>query len=231
MVTDKKPAVKRAAPKRKAALPIEEAPKKLVLEAPKNYMDKAIDLIKWVDTPFKLFEVVLLSSVFFLGYFAWDSRVVILNAITASGHQAKLREHTDLLPIAARLQKDLESLTVVVHKVNLTVNTRTTLLSLNKDGIDKSMDGTQTSMFKTDPFANQAVISMLSGEVFCGKLDVMGRTSEWEAKHGVKFVCRGGIPPEMGEFDGYLSVGFDKEPSDLAAVKTRINLAATEMAR
>jgi len=39
-----------------------------------SMVDKAIDLIKWVDTPFKLFEVILLASIFFFGYFAWDSR-------------------------------------------------------------------------------------------------------------------------------------------------------------
>jgi hypothetical protein len=35
----------------------------------------------------------------------------------------------------------------------------------------------------------------------------------------------------MGAFEGYVSVGFTKEPQDLGAVKTRINLAATEMAK
>jgi hypothetical protein len=39
------------------------------------------------------------------------------------------------------------------------------------------------------------------------------------------------VPPEIGEFDGYISIGFDKEPSDLTVVKTRANLAATEMAK
>ena len=56
-----------------------------------SMMDKAIDLIKWVDTPFKLFEVILLASVFFFGYFAWDSRSVILNAITQSSKITNLK--------------------------------------------------------------------------------------------------------------------------------------------
>jgi transcriptional regulator with XRE-family HTH domain len=49
------------------------APKKSVIKTETSMVDKAIDLIKWVDTPFKLFEVILLASVFFLGYFAWDT--------------------------------------------------------------------------------------------------------------------------------------------------------------
>jgi hypothetical protein len=55
--------------------------KKSVIKTEASMIDKAIDLIKWVDTPFKLFEVILLASVFFFGYFAWDSRQVILNSI------------------------------------------------------------------------------------------------------------------------------------------------------
>ena len=57
-----------------------------------SMLDKAIDLIKWVDTPFKLFEVILLASVFFFGYFAWDSRTVILEAITHSSKVTNLKE-------------------------------------------------------------------------------------------------------------------------------------------
>jgi hypothetical protein len=43
------------------------APKKSVVKTETSMVDKAIELIKWVDTPFKLFEVILLASVFFLG--------------------------------------------------------------------------------------------------------------------------------------------------------------------
>ena len=229
MVTVKKPPVKR--PARKAALPIEETPKKLVLESPKSNMDKAIDLIKWVDSPFKLFEVILLASVFFFGYFAWDSRVVILSAITSATHQPELKEVKVLEQISQRLLKDLEADTVLVHKVTLTVNNRTTLLAITSKGRENSLDGHNATLFSKDPPRNAAIMAMMAGEVHCDKLIASGKTSEWELKQGVTFICRGSIPPEMGAFEGYISLGFAKEPRDLGVVKTRINLAATEMAR
>jgi hypothetical protein len=34
----------------------------------------------------------------------------------------------------------------------------------------------------------------------------------------------------MGKFAGYVAVGFKEKPEDIAALKTRINLAATDMA-
>lgn len=213
------------------AIQRKRAPKKSVIKTETSMVDKAIELIKWVDTPFKLFEVIILASVFFFGYFAWDSRQVILSAITNSSHVAKIREVEHLLPISEQLQKDLEATTVIVYKANLTVNSRTTMLALNQKGRDKALDGGTSSLFSQDPARNASMIAMLNGEVQCAVHVVTGKTTDWEKTQGVTFACRGSIPPEMGQFDGYVSVGFKTEPADLTAVKTRVNLASTEMAK
>jgi hypothetical protein len=196
-----------------------------------SMLDKAIDLIKWVDTPFKLFEVILLASVFFFGYFAWDSRTVILNAITQSSKVTNLKEVNHLVPVAGSLQKDLEATTVIVHKATLNVNTRKTMLAFGPKGRDNSLDGLNSSLFSKDQSRNAAIIGMLNGEVVCDKISVLDKSSEWESKQGVTFICRGGIPPEIGDFDGYVAVGWRKEPSDIAVIKTRINLASSEMSQ
>jgi hypothetical protein len=200
---------------------------------PKNQTtaDKVIELIKWVDNPFKLFTVILLSFLFFAGYFAWDSRQVILGAITNSSHKSALREVPVLEHIAQSVMKDLDAETIVVHKANLVVNGRTTLLAYGPKGRTTEFDGYNSTLFNKDPVRNASMISMLNGEVFCSKLEVSGKTSEWEKKQGVEFACWVSVPPEIGEFDGYVSVGFSKEPSDLTVVKTRLNLASTEMAK
>jgi hypothetical protein len=194
-------------------------------------VDKAIDLIKWVDSPFKLLEVVILVTLFGLGYFAWDSRQVILNAIMSSEKLPQLKERDAMIPVAETLQKDLDAVTVVVHKVNLVTNTRTTMFAFGEKGLDRSLDGLVSSLFGADPARNSAVIQMLGGEVACDKLVVVGKSSEWESKQGAKFVCRGSIPPPVGEFAGYVSVTWKSEPQDLTSVKTRINFASLELAK
>jgi len=196
-----------------------------------SMMDKAIDLIKWVDTPFKLFEVILLASVFFFGYFAWDSRTVILDAITQSSKVTNLKEVNHLVPVTESLQKDLEATTVIVHKASLNVNTRKTMLAFGPKGRDNSLDGLNSSLFSKDQSRNAGIIGMLNGEIVCDKISVLDKSSEWESKQGVTFICRGGIPPEIGDFDGYVAVGWRKEPSDIAVIKTRINLASSEMSQ
>jgi hypothetical protein len=239
-----KPAPKKATPVKKA--PVKRTVKKVSPPAPasvisvdvsgatksaSSMMDKAIDLIKWVDTPFKLFEVILLASVFFFGYFAWDSRTVILNAITQSSKVTNLKEVNHLVPVAGSLQKDLEATTVIVHKASLNVNTRKTMLAFGPKGRDNSLDGLSSSLFSKDQSRNAGIIGMLNGEVVCDKISVLDKSSEWESKQGVTFICRGGIPPEIGDFDGYVAVGWRKEPSDIAVIKTRINLASSEMSQ
>jgi hypothetical protein len=206
-------------------------PRKSVIKTESGYLDKAIDLVKWVDTPFKLLEVVILVTLFGLGYFAWDSRQVILNTITSQEKLPQLKERDSMIPIAESMQKDLEAATVVVHKVNLVTNSRVTMFAFGEKGLDRSLDGLVSSLFSGDPSRNNAVIQMLAGEVACNTLIVSGRSSEWESKQGATFVCRGSIPPPVGEFAGYIAVGFKKEPQDLTAVKTRINLASTELAK
>lgn len=230
MVTKKTPAkvapVKRATPK---AIPKSEPVASR--RKPESNTDKVIELIKWVDNPFKLFTVILLSFLFFAGYFAWDSRQVILQAITTSSHNSELKDTPSLMQVAVGVQRDLEAETVTVHKASLVVNSRTMLFALNAKGHDKTMDGVNSSLFNKDPQRNQAMISMLGGEVYCDKLVVTGKNSDWEEKQGVKYVCRAGIPPQMGEFDGYISVGFKEAPEDTTEIKTRLNLASTEMSK
>lgn len=221
--------VKRSIPKPKA----EPKPKPEPKPAPKvqTNVDKVIGLIQWVDNPFKLFTVILLSFLFFAGYFAWDSRQVILHAITTQDKMPQLAKQEDLIPPAQSLLKDVDGVILLVHKANLATNSRTTVLAINGDGTrEKKIEGTVTSLFNASADRNSAMVAMLNGEVICEEFNPSSKVGEWGAKQGVKFMCRGSIPPDMGKFAGYVAIGFKDKVEDIAALKTRINLAATDMA-
>jgi hypothetical protein len=240
MVTAKKAPAKVAPVKRRTPKPKSEqtinvsvaAPAPVKTEAKKDdsTVGKVIGLIEWVDNPFKLFTVILLSFLFFAGYFAWDSRQVILHAITTQDKMPQLAKQEALLSPARNLMKDLDGLVVLVHKANLTTNSRTTVLALNADGSrEKALEGTVTSLFNASADRNAAMVAMLNNEVLCEDFNPSSKVGEWGAKQGVKFMCRGSIPPDMGKFAGYVAIGFKTKPEDIAALKTRINLAATDM--
>jgi len=230
MVTKKAPAkvapVKRRTTKPPIVLPVS----KPEVKKDDSNLGKVIGLIEWVDNPFKLFTVILLSFLFFAGYFAWDSRQVILHAITTQDKMPQLAKQENLLSPARSLMKDLDGIVVLVHKANLSTNSRTTVLALNADGSrEKAMEGTVTSLFNASADRNGAMVAMLNGEVMCEEFNPSSKVGEWGAKQGVKFMCRGSIPPDMGKFAGYVAIGFKNKPEDIAALKTRINLAATDM--
>jgi NAD(P)-dependent dehydrogenase (short-subunit alcohol dehydrogenase family) len=128
------------------------------------------------------------------------------------------------------LLKDVDVIVLLVHKANLSTNSRTTVLALNADGSrEKSIEGSLTSLFNASADRNGAMVAMLNGEVMCEEFNPSSKVGEWGAKQGVKFMCRGSIPPDMGKFAGYVAIGFKNKPEDIAALKTRINLAATDM--
>jgi hypothetical protein len=230
MVTAKKTATKtpaKVAPvKRRIPKPKAEA----VVKPSTDTIGRITDLIKWVDSPFKLFTVILLSFLVFAGYFAWDSRQVILQAIQNQDHMPQLVKQDDLVDPAKSLMKDVDGLVILIHKANLTTNSRTTVLALNADGSrEKKVEGTVTSLFNASPDRNAAMVAMLNNEVLCEEFNPSSKVGEWGVKQGVKFMCRGSIPPDMGKFAGYVAIGFKEKPEDISALKTRINLAATDM--
>jgi hypothetical protein len=225
MATTKKPAVK--APAKVAA---KRAPVTRSKPVQKQDMtDKLLDLIKWVDNPFKLVSVILLSTIFFLGYLTWDSRQVILAAISSNSTMPQLKTHEELLPLANRLVKDVNAVGIVVNKVNLATNSRTTILAIANGERNHKLEGVTVSLFNESPARNSDVVSMLNNEIACKPFESSSPVGEWAKSQGVTYMCRGSIPNEMGKFAGYIAVGFKAEPPDLTSVKTRIILTATEM--
>jgi hypothetical protein len=210
--------------------PVKRAPTKTVAKpAGRDMTDKVLDLIKWVDNPFKLVSVILLSTIFFLGYLTWDSRQVILAAISSNGKMPQLKTHEELLPLATKLVKDINAVGVVVNKVNLATNSRTTILAIANGERNHKLEGVTVSLFNESPARNADVVSMLNNEIACKPFESSSQVGEWAKSVGVTYMCRGSIPNEMGKFAGYVAVGFKAEPPDLTSVKTRIILTATEM--
>jgi hypothetical protein len=231
MVVAKKPVAKTAA--KKAVVkraPVKSLPIKRAKPAAKQDMtDKIFDLIKWVDNPFKLVSVILLSTIVFAGYFAWDSRQVILAAIQSNNSMPQLKTHDELLPLATKLVKDINAVGIVVNKVNLATNSRTTVLAIANGERNPKLEGVTVSLFAASPERNADIVSMLNNEVSCKPFQSSSPVGEWAKSQGVTYMCRASIPNEIGKFAGYIAVGFKSEPLDINSVKTRMILTATEM--
>ena len=224
--------VKKAAPRKAVAksAPVKRTPIKRAKPVQKQDMtDKILDLIKWVDNPFKLVSVILLSTIAFAGYFAWDSRQVILAAIQSSNTMPQIKDHDQLLPLAKKLVKDVNAVGIVVNKVNLATNSRTTVIAIANGERNHKLEGVTVSLFAASPARNADIVSMLNNEVSCKPFESSSPVGEWARSVGVTYMCRASIPNEIGKFAGYIAVGFKSEPQDINSVKTRMILTASEM--
>jgi hypothetical protein len=223
----KNPIVKKPIPKIKVA----EKPIEVIVtpKAPSGWMDKTMDLVKWVDSPFKLFTVIIMGLTGLLGYIAFEQQELIVEKLTSKDKMQTLLADEKLSSLSRDLLRDSGAEIVIVHHINLPQNIRTTRIAQSHDGRFTPLEGKKGSFFSDAPERNKAAISMLNGEILCEPFKATSSAGDWIVSRGVTYTCRGSIPPDVGHMIGYITVGFKKEPRDISSVKSLINQTARAM--
>lgn len=224
----------RKKPTTRARANTEQKPLEVVVvpKTPGTILDKAVDMVKWVDSPFKLMTVIVLGVIGLVGYITYQNQDKIIGSLTAQGDKlATLLEDEKLSSFGRDLLRDLGAETVIVHQVDLAQNARFTRIAQSLDGRFQPLEGKKGAFFSSSPDRNKAAVSMLNGEILCEPFKPSSDAGDWLVSRGVTYVCRGSIPPETGYMIGYIAVGFKKEPRDVVAVKARINQTSRAMTR
>jgi len=196
-----------------------------------SLLDRAIDTIKWVDSPFKLFVVVLLGILGLSGWIVYQNQDKLMTRFVLSEHMPILVPDERIIPLSMNLMRDLRAEAILVHEINLSNNARITRVALSHEGRHAPLEGKKGAFFSGSPARNHAAVSMLNGEVLCETFEASSEAGEWFVSKGITFACRGSIPPEQGSMVGYLSIGFKSVPKDITATKARINQTTRELAR
>jgi len=194
-------------------------------------IDKALDLVKWIDSPFKLATVILLGVLGLGGYIIYQQQDKLIGSLTARETMPELLADERLSSLSRELLRDLRAETVIIHQIDLAKNARITRIAQSADGRFAPLEGQKGAFFSGSTARNRAAVAMLNGEVLCEGFQASSDVGDWITARGVVYACRGSIPPEPGHMVGYISVGFKQEPRDIVAVKARINQTAREMAR
>lgn len=232
--TKKKPAKKAVVRRTAASVAVPAKPAAVEAPAPKpagGPLDKALDLVKWIDTPFKLATVVLLGVLSLAGVIVYNNQDKVIGSLTSREIMPELLADERLSSLSRDLLRDLRAETVIIHQIDLPKNARITRIAQSADGRFTPLEGQKGAFFSGSPARNRAAVAMLNGEVLCEGFQASSDVGDWITARGVVYVCRGSIPPEPGHMAGYISVGFKGEPRDLIAVRARINQTAREMAR
>jgi hypothetical protein len=197
-------------------------------EKPESIIDK---VLTYVDSPFKLFAILVMGVVAFAGYFLWQNQTFMFDAYKES---KKLPEINDARAddASSMLLKKTGATVVAVFKVNPLFNSRVLYKAYTKDGRDKTIEDIDVGLFSQNTANNADVVKLMTNEIPCG--DYRYAQSEvglWYLEKGVTFTCRVSVPPDSHRFVGQVTVGWAEPPTDIQQVKFMLEIASAMLTK
>jgi hypothetical protein len=187
--------------------------------------------LAYVDSPFKLFAVILMAVLAFGAYIIYDNQELIVGTYKESQKLPNIAEDR-VDDAAVHLFKTTDATVVAIFKVNPLFDTRVQYRAYTKTGRDKTNDGLDVGLFTSNQANNQDVVSLMAGNVPCGEYKAaQSEIGLWYIEKGMTFGCRISVPPDPSRFIGQITVGWDKPPADLEQTKAMLFIAATMLSR
>lgn len=193
--------------------------------------DTLYKVLAYVDSPFKLFALILMAVLAFVGYMVYDHRELIIG--TYQEHQ-KLPQIAEgrVDDAATHLFKHTGATVVAIFKVNPITNSRVLYRAYTKEGREKSVEGLDVGLFSNNGSNNKDVVAMMANEIPCGEYKTaQSEIGLWYLEKGMAYGCRASVPPDAGRFIGQITVGWDKQPADLDKTKAMLLIASTILAK
>jgi hypothetical protein len=197
-------------------------------EKPETVLDK---VLSYVDSPFKLFAIILMGVIAFSGYFLWQNQTFMLDAYKES---KKLPEiNTGRADDAgSMLMKKTGATVVAVFKVNPLFNSRTVYRAYTKDGRDKTIEDIDVGLFSQNSANNSDVVRLMTNEIPCGEYRyAQSEVGLWYLEKGVGYTCRVSVPPDSYRFVGQITVGWTEPPQDIQQVKFMLEIASAMLTK
>jgi hypothetical protein len=196
-----------------------------------NADDTLSKILAYVDSPFKLFAIVLMAVFAFTGYIVYDNRDLIVGTYKESQRLPSINEDR-VDDVAVHLFKTTDATIVAVFKVNPLLSTRTQYRAYTKNGRDKTNDGLDVGLFTGNQKNNEDVISLMAGNIPCSEYKTaQSEIGLWYIEKGMRYGCRISVPPDPSKFVGQITVGWDKQPEDLEHTKSMLFIAAKMLSR
>ena len=197
-------------------------------EKPSDVLSK---VLSYVDSPFKLFALILMAVFAFAGYFVWQNQSFLFDAYKENRKLPTIAEER-AEDVAAHLFKNTDATVITIFKVNPLFGTRVLFRAYTREGRDKTHDGLDVGLFTQSSANNRDVIALMANEIPCSEYTVaQSEIGLWYIEKGVTFGCRVSVPPEQGRFVGQITVGWDKEPKDLNKAISMLQIASNILSK
>jgi len=197
-------------------------------DKPESIVDK---VLTYVDSPFKLFAVLLMGVVAFAGYFLWQNQDFMRDAYKES---KKLPEINTARAddASAMLFKKTGATVVAVFKVNPLFGSRVLYKAYTKDGRDKSIEDIDVGLFSQNSANNADIIKLMTNEIPCSEYRyAQSEVGLWYLDKGVTFTCRVSVPPDSHRFVGQITVGWAEQPQDLDQIRFMLEIASAMLTK
>jgi len=188
-------------------------------------------VLGYVDSPFKLFAILLMAVFTFVGYFVWQNQAFLIGAYNEQKKLPTIAEDR-VEDVAAHLFKNTDATVVAIFKVNPMFGTRVLYRAYTKQGRDKSLEGLDVGLFTANIANNRDVVALMAGEIPCSHYKTaQSEIGLWYIEKGMTYGCRVGVPPEPGKLVGQITVGWREEPPDPDAYRVLLQIASTMLSR
>jgi hypothetical protein len=197
-------------------------------EKPADVLSK---VLSYVDSPFKLFALVLMAVFAFSGYFIWQNQAFLFEAYKENKKLPTIAEDR-AEDVAAHLFKNTNATVVAIFKVNPLFGTRILYRAYTREGRERTHEGLDVGLFTQSSANNRDVVALMANEIPCSEYAVpQSEIGLWYIEKGVTFGCRISVPPEQGRFVGQITVGWAKEPKDLTKAIGMLQIASSMLSK
>jgi hypothetical protein len=188
-------------------------------------------VLSYVDSPFKLFAILLMAIFAFVGYFIWQNQAFLIGAYKEQQKLPAIAEDR-VEDAAAHLFRNTDATVVAIFKVNPMFGTRVLHRAYTKQGREKEHEGLDVGLFTSNVANNRDVVALMAGEIPCGHYKTaQSEIGLWYMEKGMTYGCRVSVPPEQGKFVGQITVGWREEPPDVDQYRVLLQIAATMLSR
>jgi hypothetical protein len=188
-------------------------------------------VLGYVDSPFKLFAILVMGIVAFAGYFLWQNQTFMFDAYKESKKLPEINtSRAD--DASSMLLKKTNATVVAIFKVNPLFNSRVLYRAYTKDGRDKTIEDIDVGLFSQNAANNADVVKLMTNEIPCGEYRyAQSEVGLWYLEKGVGFTCRVSVPPDSHRFVGQITVGWNAPPENLDQVKFMLEIASAMLTK
>jgi hypothetical protein len=188
-------------------------------------------VLGYVDSPFKLFAIILMGVIAFSGYFLWQNQDFMRDAYKESKKLPEINT-TRADDASAMLFKKTNATVVAVFKVNPLFGSRVLYKAYTKEGRDKSIEDIDVGLFSQNSANNADVVKLMTNEIPCSEYRyAQSEVGLWYLDKGVTFTCRVSVPPDSHRFVGQITVGWAEQPQDLDQIRFMLEIASAMLTK